>query len=768
MSKDRISELENKISEAFKAGNRARKKESVQDMSGMSERYPDEPDPEADKGGQLDTEPMFNRLRDWMTKLGWSVSEGDIHYFTIKMDSGDPVLGEIEADISTDIGYGKTRGYNLDFYLEFSYWPWEVNWYRFCARFIPGMSYRNEAFLDWNGFCRFITDLTVMLRNPGFAEAVRKFASNYMIAVLKRGMSNSDYILSILFQEIVRDKFGFDFVSDKFRYTLYKSTMMDSHQKAYYELLDQAHAIGACINWDPDPKILEGYRQQRIADMKGDKPANEAFRAGNRARKKESVRDTAEIPMETLPQNYIRYFSEYAVKTITECGITGHSSEVTGPDSLEVKFTQLTDSDGEGLPYGELEVTVALTDLTFDGKRYHMKGHMTWKDTDGYTGSEDFSVKCPTEYDAVKNAWMKIGTWIEFGSNLHAEPNELYYEERLKDVMEHEGIGGKEVHEAFRAGNRARKKESVRDTVEGLDGDRLFRDFDDFKAATEGLLKATGLEMNAKIDILPDTINWYGITIALNDDDKPYSVGLIFRFVNIGQGDKLIPVGDRSQEAKELPGFNEALHNGIERFDIMFRGDVSPNDNFDANTTGISYRITVSNDWRDYKPEPMFMPIAGWNVCNPDVPVNYAVLTYSMLQTLVDNIIVPFVKGYHDSTDLKDRLDMFRLSVMSRVDKELNLPKKPEGPGSGTWRHGKDDLLKSVRRLLKKDGLFRFRAVLDTILSCNGRLEKDSRQEYINPYGLNYLMPDDKKFFQDLKTEYYGLFKDRKPFDVCI
>jgi hypothetical protein len=717
-----------------------------------------------------------------MTKLGWSVSEGDSHYFTIKMDSGDPVLGEIEADISTDIGYSKTRGYYLDFYLEFSYWPWEVNWYRFCARFIPGMSYRNEAFLDWNGLCRFITGLTVMLRNPGFAEAVRKFASNYMVAVLKRGMSNSDYILSILFQEIVRDKFRFDFVSDKFRYTLYKSTMMDSHQKAYYELLNQAHAIGACINWDPDPKVLEGYRQQRIADMKGDKPANEAFKAGNRARKKESVQDTVESP-DTPLQKFLRYFSEDAFKTITECGVYNYSVKVTGPESFRINCIQTTDSEGDGLPYGEVELIIDLTGFTFDGRWYNLSGEMAWKDANGTPGQnwdneqqdfiskENFGVKCQTLFALAKNAWMKISMWIEFGSNAHAQAHEWYFDEKIREVMRNDGIEMDEpveVGEAFRAGNRARKKESVQDTVESVGGDRIFRDFDDFKAAAEGLLKATGLEMNAKIDILPDTINWYGITIALNDDDKPYSVGLIFRFVNIGHGDKLTPVGDRSQEAKELPGFDEALHNGIERFDITFRGDVSPNDNFDANTTGISYRITVSNDWKGYKPEPMFMPIAGWNVCNPDVPVNYAVLTYSMLQTLVDNIIVPLVKGYHDSTDLKDRLDMFRLSVMSRVDKELNLPKKPEGPGSGTWRHNKDDLLKSVRRLLKKDGLFRFRTIIDSVLACNGRLEKDSRQEYINPYGLNYLMPDDKKFFQDLKTEYFSLFKDGKPFDVCI
>lgn len=280
------------------------------------------------------------------------------------------------------------------------------------------------------------------------------------------------------------------------------------------------------------------------------------------------------------------------------------------------------------------------------------------------------------------------------------------------------------------------------------------------------LLRNTGLEMDTRIELLPDTKNWYGLTVGLNDYDKPYDVSLIFKFVNIGRGDVLQAVGDEAKKVKELPGFNEALHNGIERFDISLHGEVSPADMLNAN--GIKYRLTVANDWKGYEPEPMFMPIAGWNTYNPNVPVKYAVLTYSMLKALVDNIIVPLARGYHDSTDLKDRLDAFRLGIISRVDKELKLPKKPEGPGSGTWRHDKNDLLKSVRRILKKDGLFRFRAIIDSIFACNGRLEKDSRQEYINPYGLNYLMPGDKKFFQDLKTEYYGLFKDRKPFDVCI
>ena len=785
MNKDRISELENKIAEAFKAGNRARRKESVSDSADSGiDAYPEAPD--LDPAVKwVDPQPLFMRLSKWMKALGWN-DENNYNFFNIHLNTGDTYV-QSEVNVSTDIYFSKNKGYGFSFYIELTWFPWEVSWSDNSAfTMVPGSSYRTETdsgymFLDWEGFCRSVVDATKVFRSPEFAEFIREFGSNYILFIFKRAVSNSSDLLPVLFEQFLRERFGLDVISDRYKYKMSGKAPSGMVAKDNYdEILAKARMVMAAINLNPDDETADKFRQMRIAELNGNN-VSEAFKAGNRARKKESVQDTVESP-DTPLQKFLRYFSEDAFKTITECGVYNYSVKVTGPESFRINCIQTTDSEGDSLPYGEVELIIDLTDFTFDGKWYRLAGEMAWKDADGTPGQnwdneqqdfidkEDFGFKCRSLFALAKNAWMKIGMWIEFGSNAHAEPHEWYFDEKIREVMRNDGIEmdePAEVGEAFRAGNRARKKEAVQDTVEGFGGDRIFKDFDDFKTVAEGLLRSTGLEMDTKIEILPDTKNWYGLTVGLNDHDKPYDVSLIFKFVNIGRGDGLQAVGDGAKKVKDLPGFNEALHNGIERFDISLHGEVSPADMLNAN--GIKYRLTVASDWTGHEPDPMFMPVAGWNVYNPDVPVNYAVLTYSMLKALVDNIIVPLARGYHDSTDLKDRLDTFRLSVISRVDKELKSPKKPEGSGSGTWRHDKEDLLKSVRRILKKDGLFRFRAILDTILSCNGRLEKDSRQEYINPYGLKYLNnAEDQRFFINLKNEYYSLFKDRKPFDVCI
>ena len=211
------------------------------------------------------------------------------------------------------------------------------------------------------------------------------------------------------------------------------------------------------------------------------KTVKEAFRAGNRARKKESVQDTVES-VDKLQQQIDKFREQTGigleiVKGKPYCNIyldLENCKDLTElPDGLTVRgffclnrCTGLTKLPDNMTVNGDFYLNDCIN-LTSLPHGLTVKGCMYLKNCKGLTSfPADLIVKGTSIYRVPESLFpffKSIGVEVRFIGGIYT----IY----TKDWMDRRHM----VNEAFRAGNRARRKESVQDTVDS-DMDRPVTD----------------------------------------------------------------------------------------------------------------------------------------------------------------------------------------------------------------------------------------------------------------------------------------------------
>jgi len=216
---------------------------------------------------------------------------------------------------------------------------------------------------------------------------------------------------------------------------------------------------------------------------------DEAFRAGNRARKKEAIQDTVEsvdsmqaqidrFEKQTGLELEIRDGRPYFDGYLSLAGCTGLTSLPTGlrvGKSLYLAgCTELT-----SLPAGlEVEGTLNLRDctgLTSLPAGLEVGGSLNLRGCTGLT-SLPFDLVVQGEWivhkGILKSFFRKLGIPVDDEGDTKAE-----------DWREWQKAHGY-LTEAFRAGNKARKKEAMQDTVESIDNNKIQAQIDRFREQT--------------------------------------------------------------------------------------------------------------------------------------------------------------------------------------------------------------------------------------------------------------------------------------------
>lgn len=239
----------------------------------------------------------------------------------------------------------------------------------------------------------------------------------------------------------------------------------------------------------------------------------EAFRAGNQARKKESAQDAVDGIQIPFDREFVR---KWLISNLFNflCHITTDAVqfvEYRHNDYRSLINHEIIPDDFEIDEIEEMFIPVHFW-LRDDDKDELCDWIMAIDVFDGGMEIRGMSIQ---SYDDFSFTCRNVNT-ANFARMFHealfAIQKELCYEEPVIEdpddpVMLESPFKSRPVSEAFRAGNRARKKESAQDTVDSAESDpeQIFQMW--AKIITDRL--TTGYHVH-KVEIRPEHIKWFG------------------------------------------------------------------------------------------------------------------------------------------------------------------------------------------------------------------------------------------------------------------
>jgi len=239
----------------------------------------------------------------------------------------------------------------------------------------------------------------------------------------------------------------------------------------------------------------------------------EAFKAGNRARKKESAQNAVEGIQIPFDRNFVRKWLEK--------NLFNFLVHIT-TDSVRLVFYRENDYrkmiERELIPddFDDEEIREMFIPVHFWLRDQDENELCDWvMAIDVFDGGMEIRGDSIQTYDYFSCTCQGVST-LNFARKFHEAlfeiQRQLMYEEPIIEdpdspVMTECPFVPKPVNEAFRAGNTARKKESARDAVDsaGPAPEQIFRTWT--KIISDRL--TTGYHVH-KVEILPEHIKWFG------------------------------------------------------------------------------------------------------------------------------------------------------------------------------------------------------------------------------------------------------------------
>jgi len=239
----------------------------------------------------------------------------------------------------------------------------------------------------------------------------------------------------------------------------------------------------------------------------------EAFRAGNRARKKESAQDAVEDIRIPFDREFVR---KWLAKNLYSFLIHITTEHVAFVYFRENDYKKIIERELIPDDFDDDEIRETFIPVHFWLRDDDHNELCDWvMAIDVFDGGMEIRGDSIETYDYFSCTCQGVNT-LNFTRKFHEAlfeiQRQLVYEEPIIEdpdspAMTECPFVPKPVNEAFRAGNAARKKESVQDTVDsaGPAPEQIFRTW--AKIITDRL--TTGYHVH-KVEILPEHIKWFG------------------------------------------------------------------------------------------------------------------------------------------------------------------------------------------------------------------------------------------------------------------